>query len=157
HLETMADRRIYQLSGGEKQRVALARAFVTEPDVLLLDEPLGSLDENLRLAMQAELTDLHRRLGTTFILVTHSHGEAITMSDRIVRMRAGRVEQQGAPADLFERPASRFAARFMGVENIFDGRVHAVEGGRVVIAVGDALVAGTPLPGWRPSPGGAAF
>jgi ABC-type Fe3+/spermidine/putrescine transport system ATPase subunit len=157
HLETMADRRIHQLSGGEKQRVALARAFVTEPDVLLLDEPLGSLDENLRLAMQAELTDLHRRLGTTFILVTHSQEEAITMSDRIVLMRAGRVEQQGAPVDLFERPSSRFAARFMGVENIFDGHVHAVEGGRVVLAIGDAMVAGTPLPGWRPSLGGAAF
>jgi spermidine/putrescine transport system ATP-binding protein len=157
HLETMADRRIHQLSGGEKQRVALARAFVTEPDVLLLDEPLGSLDENLRLAMQAELIDLHRRLGATFILVTHSQEEAITMSDRIVLMRAGRVEQQGAPADLFERPASRFAARFMGVENIFDGRVRTVESGRVVLAVGDVMVTGTPLSGWRPSQGEAAF
>ena len=157
HLETMADRRIHQLSGGEKQRVALARAFVTEPDVLLLDEPLGSLDENLRLAMQAELTDLHRRLGATFILVTHSQEEAITMSDRIVLMRGGRVEQQGAPAELFERPASRFAARFMGVENILDGHVRAVESGRVVLSVGDVMVTGTPLSGWRPSPGEAAF
>jgi ABC-type Fe3+/spermidine/putrescine transport system ATPase subunit len=153
----MADRRIHQLSGGEKQRVALARAFVTEPDVLLLDEPLGSLDENLRLAMEAELTDLHRRLGATFILVTHSQEEAITMSDRIVLMRGGRVEQQGAPADLFERPATRFAARFMGVENILDGHVRAAESGRVVLAVGDVTVSGTPLSGWRPSTGDPAF
>lgn len=157
HLETKAERRIHQLSGGEKQRVALARAFVTEPDVLLLDEPLGSLDENLRLAMQAELTDLHRRLGATFILVTHSQEEAITMSNRIVLMRSGRIEQQGTPSDLFERPANRFAAQFMGVENIFDGHVRAAEDGRVVLAVGGATVTGTPLPNWNPSPGDAAF
>ena len=156
-LETKAERRIHQLSGGERQRVALARAFVTEPDVLLLDEPLGSLDENLRLAMQAELIDLRRRLEATFILVTHSQEEAITMSDRIVLMRSGRIEQQGTPVDLFERPASRFAAQFMGVENIFEGRVREVDGGRAILAIGEGLVTGSLLPNWRPSPGDAAF
>jgi ABC-type Fe3+/spermidine/putrescine transport system ATPase subunit len=156
-LDDKAERRIHQLSGGEKQRVALARAFVTEPDVLLLDEPLGSLDERLRLDMQTELIDLHRRLGATFILVTHSQEEAITISDRIVLMQAGRIEQQGTPEELFERPGSRFAAQFMGVENIFEGNLRTVEGRRAVLEVGGGSVTGSLLPGWHPSPGHAAF
>lgn len=117
------DRRIHQLSGGERQRVALARSILTEPDVLLLDEPLGALDERLRLDMQIELVELQRRLGMTFVFITHSQEEALTMSDRVILMRGGRIAQEGTPRDLFERPCSRFAGSFMGVENIIDGTV----------------------------------
>lgn len=116
-------RRIHQLSGGERQRVALARALVMGPDILLLDEPLGALDERLRLDMQLELIELRRKTGATFILVTHSQEEAITMSDRIVLMRAGSIEQMGSPRALFASPATEFAARFMGFENILRGRL----------------------------------
>ena len=108
-------RRVHQLSGGERQRVALARALVTEPAILLLDEPLGALDEKLRVDMQVELLDLHEKLGLTFIYVTHSQEEALTMSDRIILMRRGRIVQEGPPTDLFDRPATRFVADFMGV------------------------------------------
>jgi spermidine/putrescine transport system ATP-binding protein len=116
-------RRIHQLSGGERQRVALARSLVMGPDILLLDEPLGALDERLRLDMQLELIELRRKTGATFILVTHSQEEAITMSDRIVLMRAGTIEQMGSPRDLFASPATEFAARFMGFENVLRGRI----------------------------------
>ncbi len=119
-------RRIGQLSGGERQRVALARAIVTRPAVLLLDEPLGALDEKLRYDMQAELVDIHRALGMTFIYITHSQEEALTMSDRIMLMRHGRIEQCGTPEDLFDRPASRFAAEFMGFDNVLPCAVRAV-------------------------------
>jgi ABC-type Fe3+/spermidine/putrescine transport system ATPase subunit len=122
------DRRIHQLSGGERQRVAVARALVTEPDVLLLDEPLAALDEQLRVAMQLELKALHKAIGGTFILVTHSQEEAVTMSDRIVLMAGGRIAQEGTPVELFERPKSSFAAAFMGVENILSGRIAACDG-----------------------------
>jgi spermidine/putrescine transport system ATP-binding protein len=119
-------RRIGQLSGGERQRVALARAIVTRPAVLLLDEPLGALDEKLRYDMQAELVDIHRALGMTFIYITHSQEEALTMSDRIILMRRGRIEQCGTPENLFDRPASRFAAEFMGFDNILPCTVQSV-------------------------------
>jgi spermidine/putrescine transport system ATP-binding protein len=119
-------RRVGQLSGGERQRVALARAIVTRPAVLLLDEPLGALDEKLRYDMQAELIDIHRALGMTFIYITHSQEEALTMSDRIMLMRRGRIEQCGTPEDLFDRPASRFAAEFMGFDNVLPCTVRAV-------------------------------
>jgi spermidine/putrescine transport system ATP-binding protein len=119
-------RRIGQLSGGERQRVALARAIVTRPAILLLDEPLGALDEKLRYDMQAELVDIHRALGMTFIYITHSQEEALTMSDRIILMRRGRIEQCGTPENLFDRPASRFAAEFMGFDNILPCTVQAV-------------------------------
>jgi ABC-type Fe3+/spermidine/putrescine transport system ATPase subunit len=122
-LEQKGDRRINQLSGGERQRVALARALVTKPSILLLDEPLGALDEKLRQDMQSELIDIHRSLGTTFIYITHSQEEALTMSDRIILMRKGRIEQSGNPEDLFDRPSSRFAASFMGFENLLVARV----------------------------------
>ncbi len=121
-LEAKADRRIGQLSGGEKQRVALARAVVTKPSILLLDEPLGALDERLRQDMQIELMELQRSLAMTFIYITHSQEEALTMSDRVVLMRQGRIEQSGGPLDLFDRPVSRFAAEFMGYENILSAR-----------------------------------
>ena len=100
------DRRISQLSGGERQRVALARALVTRPAILLLDEPLGALDEKLRLEMQSELVDIQRTLGMTFVYITHSQEEALTMSDRVILMRAGRIEQSGTPVELFDRPSA---------------------------------------------------
>ncbi|MGN6304523.1 MAG: ABC transporter ATP-binding protein [Mesorhizobium sp.] len=121
------DRRISQLSGGQKQRVAIARAIVTRPAVLLLDEPLGALDERLRVNMQNELTDLQRQLKTTFVYITHSQEEALAMSDRIVLMRSGRIEQLGTPSELFDLPTSAFAAEFMGFENLLPGTVRSIE------------------------------
>lgn len=141
-LEGKHDRRIHQLSGGERQRVALARALVLEPEVLLLDEPLGALDERLRLDMQLELVQLHKRLGTTFVFITHSQEEAVTMSDRIVLLRSGRVAQEGTPRALFEQPRSAFAGSFMGVENIFRGVIADMDGRSVGIRVGDLTVRG---------------
>ncbi|MFB2553769.1 ABC transporter ATP-binding protein [Ensifer soli] len=128
-----ADRRIHQLSGGERQRVALARAIICKPEILLLDEPLGALDERLRLDMQIELLQLQRHFGMTFVYITHSQEEALTMSDRVVLMRRGRIEQEGKPSDLFERPVSDFVGNFMGVENILRGRIEAVSGDRVTV------------------------
>lgn len=143
-LEAKADRNIRQLSGGERQRVALARAVVTKPAVLLLDEPLGALDERLRQDMQLELMELQRKLDMTFVYITHSQEEALTMSDRVVLMRAGRIEQSGKPLDLFDRPATRFAADFMGYENILDGRlVRCVDGVGEIELAGGAVVRGT--------------
>jgi spermidine/putrescine transport system ATP-binding protein len=114
------DRYPSQLSGGEQQRVALARALVLEPAVLLLDEPLGSLDQKLRQQMQVELKRLQQRLGITFVFVTHDQGEALVMSDRIAVINRGRLEQVGAPEEIYERPQTRFVAEFMGVENFFE-------------------------------------
>lgn len=114
------DRTPDQLSGGEQQRVALARALVLEPAVLLLDEPLGALDQKLRRQMQIELKRLRERLGITFIFVTHDQEEALVMSDRIAVINRGRLEQVGTGEEIYERPATRFVAEFMGVENFFE-------------------------------------
>jgi ABC-type Fe3+/spermidine/putrescine transport system ATPase subunit len=149
------DRRIHQLSGGERQRIALARAIVTRPAILLLDEPLGALDEKLRLEMQVELLDLHRQLGLTFVYITHSQEEALTMSDRVILMRRGRIAQEGAPRVLFDRPASRFVAEFMGVENILTGKLESVQAGRAVARVGDVAMCGL-WGGGVPPPAGTA-
>lgn len=135
-------RRVHQLSGGERQRVALARALVTEPAILLLDEPLGALDEKLRVDMQVELLDLHEKLGLTFIYVTHSQEEALTMSDRIILMRRGRIVQEGPPTDLFDRPATRFTADFMGVENLLEGAIESVADGTATVRIGAHRVSG---------------
>jgi spermidine/putrescine transport system ATP-binding protein len=124
-LPQLADRRPIQLSGGQQQRVALARALVNEPDVLLLDEPLSALDLKLRQAMRIELKYLHERLGMTFVFVTHDQAEAITMSDRVAVMHFGRILQVGTPEDVYERPASRFVANFIGQTNLLEGRVEA--------------------------------
>lgn len=110
-----------QLSGGQKQRVALARAIVCEPKVILLDEPLAALDANLRRQMQLFLKQIQRRIRTTFVFVTHDQDEAITMSDRIVVMNQGRIEQQGSPRDLYYRPRTRFVANFFGDNNLLEG------------------------------------
>jgi len=121
----LADRRPAQLSGGQKQRVALARAIINEPRVLLLDEPLGALDLQLRKQLRAELHDLQRRLGITFIYVTHDQEEALTTSDRIAVMNVGRIEQLGAPEELYERPRTRFVAQFVGSCNLLEGNVQS--------------------------------
>jgi putative spermidine/putrescine transport system ATP-binding protein/spermidine/putrescine transport system ATP-binding protein len=112
-----------QLSGGQQQRVALARALVIEPAMLLLDEPLGALDKGLRESMQVELKALQRRLGITTVMVTHDQDEALTMADRIVVMRSGRLEQIGTASEIYRKPASRFVASFIGVSNFFTGTV----------------------------------
>ncbi len=114
----------HQLSGGQKQRVALARALVLEPLVLLLDEPLSALDARLRQELRVELMQLQRRLGTTFIFVTHDQEEALVMSDRIAVMRSGRIEQVGLPDEVYERPRNRFVAAFLGRSNFLPARPH---------------------------------
>ncbi len=113
-----------ELSGGQKQRVALARALVLEPEVLLLDEPLSALDLKLRQELRVELMQLQRRLGTTFVFVTHDQEEALVMSDRIAVMRAGRLEQVGLPDEVYERPRNRFVADFLGRSNFLPARPH---------------------------------
>jgi spermidine/putrescine transport system ATP-binding protein len=120
---TFARRNPTQLSGGQRQRVALARALVLEPAILLLDEPLGAIDLQLRKEMQLELKGLNKQLGTTFIYVTHDQEEALTMSDRIAVMSHGRVAQVGTPAEIYENPRTAFVAKFIGESNFFDGRV----------------------------------
>ncbi|MER9895199.1 ABC transporter ATP-binding protein [Mesorhizobium sp. M0119] len=120
HLGDLGDRLPSQLSGGQQQRVALARALVADPPFLLLDEPLGALDRNLREQMQVELKNLHREFGKTTICVTHDQEEALTLSDRIVIMRAGQIEQMGTPEALYDKPRSRFVANFLGEANILE-------------------------------------
>jgi putative spermidine/putrescine transport system ATP-binding protein len=120
-LEGYDRRRPGQLSGGQRQRVALARALVNRPRVLLLDEPLGALDLKLREEMQVELKAIQQQIGITFIYVTHDQAEALTMSDRLAVFRNGRIVQVGAPADVYERPASRFVAGFVGTSNLLSG------------------------------------
>jgi spermidine/putrescine transport system ATP-binding protein len=122
-----------ELSGGQRQRVALARALVLEPRVLLLDEPLGALDQKLRKEMQVELKHLQRRLGITFVFVTHDQEEALTMSDRIAVMNGGKVEQLGPAPDVFERPATAFVAEFMGAGNFLTATVEDVDGAIVTL------------------------
>jgi ABC-type Fe3+/spermidine/putrescine transport system ATPase subunit len=117
------ERMVHQLSGGQRQRVALARSLVTEPRILLLDEPLGALDLKLRRQLQLELRALQRRLGTTFIFVTHDQEEAMSMSDRIAVFNAGRIEQIATPNEIYAQPSSLFVADFVGESNLFRGRV----------------------------------
>lgn len=122
-----------ELSGGQQQRIALARALVIEPDVLLLDEPLSALDANLREDMRVELKAIQKRLGLTTIFVTHDQGEALAMSDRIVLLRDGRIEQSGAPADVYDNPASLFVAQFLGASNALPATVSACSGKLVTV------------------------
>jgi len=128
-LEGFEERKPAALSGGQRQRVALARALVMRPKVLLLDEPLGALDLKLRQAMQVELKDIQRRVGLTFIYVTHDQEEALTMSDRLAVFNRGRIEQVGTPAEVYEQPATGFVAGFVGVSNVLEGEpARAVNG-----------------------------
>jgi spermidine/putrescine transport system ATP-binding protein len=129
-------RRPRELSGGQQQRVALARALVNQPRALLLDEPLGALDLKLRQHMQVELKRIQREVGITFVYVTHDQGEALTMSDRIAVMNDGRIEHLGSPREIYERPATRFVAGFIGTSNLLSATVAGVEDGRAVIALG---------------------
>ncbi len=124
------DRYPHQLSGGQQQRVALARALAIEPDVLLLDEPLGSLDKKLREEMELELKALQRKLGVTTVFVTHDQDEALAIADRIAVMRAGRIEQVGMPDEVYEAPRTRFVSDFIGVSNFFEGAIVGMDAGR---------------------------
>jgi putative spermidine/putrescine transport system ATP-binding protein len=122
-LEALGTRKPNQLSGGQRQRVALARALINRPSMLLLDEPLGALDLKLREQMQEELKALQRQVGITFIYVTHDQGEALAMSDRLAVFNHGRIEQIGAPAEIYEHPATAFVAGFVGVSNVCTGEL----------------------------------
>ncbi|MFI5326674.1 MAG: ABC transporter ATP-binding protein, partial [Candidatus Rokuibacteriota bacterium] len=140
-LEGFEERRPGQLSGGQRQRVALARALINQPSVLLLDEPLGALDLKLRKQMQAELTRLQRRVGITFVYVTHDQDEALSMSDRIAVMDRGRVLQVGTPAEIYGDPADRFVMEFIGSPNVFTGRIERLgESGADVAISGVGVV-----------------
>ena len=128
-LPDVAQRYPHQLSGGQQQRVALARAVVFEPQILLMDEPLGALDRKLREQMQVELREFQRTLGVTTLSVTHDQEEAMALSDLVVVMRDGRIEQAGAPNQLYEAPASRFVAEFLGTSNVIEGVLQRAAGG----------------------------
>ena len=139
-----------QLSGGQQQRVAIARAIVLEPDLVLMDEPLSNLDAKLRLEMRSEIRRLHQSLGLTTVYVTHDQEEALSMADRLVVLRAGRVQQIGTPEQLHARPANPHVADFMGYRNMFDVRVDALDGDRATV-VGDGLrLCGTAVGALRP-------
>ncbi|HEY7452847.1 MAG TPA: ABC transporter ATP-binding protein [Candidatus Limnocylindria bacterium] len=140
------ERKPGMLSGGQQQRVALARALINHPQVLLLDEPLGALDLKLRKQMQIELKRIQSEVGITFIYVTHDQEEAMTMSDRIAVMRAGRIEQLGDPESLYERPRTAFVAGFLGVSNLLEGEVAGHEGGMISIRLTDGTVIRAPSP-----------
>ncbi|MGE0488846.1 MAG: ABC transporter ATP-binding protein [Vulcanimicrobiota bacterium] len=132
-LEEYGKRRISQLSGGQKQRVALARALVNRPEVLLLDEPMGALDSQLRKDMRRELKQLQREVGITFVLVTHDQEEALTMSDRVAVLRAGKLQQVCSPRDLYDNPENRFVAEFIGEVNLLPVRILAVDNGQATV------------------------
>jgi putrescine transport system ATP-binding protein len=148
-LEGLGGRYPAQLSGGQRQRAALARALARRPRVLLLDEPLGALDRRLRESTQAELKDLQIRLGTTFVIVTHDQNEAMAIGDRVGVMEQGRIVQAGGPREVYERPASRFVAEFLGQANLIEGRIVAIDA--TGCQVGTAL-SHTPLVAAGPSP-----
>jgi putative spermidine/putrescine transport system ATP-binding protein len=128
-----AERFSRQLSGGQQQRVAIARAIVFEPSIVLMDEPLGALDKNLRYDMQMEIKDIQRRLGMTVIYVTHDQEEAMNMSDRLAILNHGKIEQIGLPREVYERPANRFVGRFLGEANLIPGSLARVAGGEAVV------------------------
>ncbi|MGE3740162.1 MAG: ABC transporter ATP-binding protein, partial [Geminicoccaceae bacterium] len=142
-LGQFANRRPGQMSGGQQQRVALARALVFEPKLVLMDEPLGALDKQLRENMQYEIKHLHERLGLTVVYVTHDQGEALTMSDRVAVFNEGRIQQLAEPAQLYENPTSSFVAHFIGENNRLLGKVNRVDGERCEVEVGGALVQAT--------------
>lgn len=151
-----AERDVNSLSGGQRQRVALARSLVTEPQILLLDEPLSALDANLVIRMQSVLTKLQRDLGITFVYVTHSQSEAFAMADRVAIMTKGEIAQIGSARDIYRTPTTRFVAEFVGRNNILDGKVTAIDGGiatldtplgafRVPVPAGRLVQVGDPL------------
>jgi spermidine/putrescine transport system ATP-binding protein len=139
-LTTLAQRKPQQLSGGQQQRVAVARALINEPDVLLLDEPLGALDLKLRRQMQLELKRIQIEVGITFVHVTHDQEEAMTMADTVAVMNEGKIEQMGAPSIIYEKPRTAFVANFLGQSNLFEGTVAGVEGDELVVKVKDTVI-----------------
>jgi putative spermidine/putrescine transport system ATP-binding protein len=138
-LDHVADRKPRALSGGQQQRISLARCIVYNPSIILMDEPLGALDKKLREDMQLEIKRLHAELGVTMLYVTHDQDEALTMSDRIVLMRNGRIEQQGSPSALYFEPETVFSADFIGSSNLFSGKLRA-ENGNSVLTLGDTAI-----------------
>ena len=148
-MQSYAGRLPAQLSGGQQQRVALARALITSPQILLLDEPLSALDPFLRLRMRAELKRLQRELGLTFIHVTHGQDEAMALSDLVVLMNGGRIEQQGSPREIFNHPRTEFAARFIGGHNVIplNGETFAVRVDRIQLKAPTAAIDGPAVPG----------
>jgi len=138
-LSGMDLRKTTQLSGGQQQRVALARALVNEPSVLLLDEPLGALDLKLRKQMQMELKSLQKQLGITFIYVTHDQEEALTMSDKIAVMSAGKIEQLGTPSQIYDKPKSEFVSNFIGISNLFEGDLKSLDNSTLVLNTPDGI------------------
>ena len=142
-----------RLSGGQRQRIALARSLVVEPDILLLDEPLGALDANLRKSIQNELKLLQRDLGITFVFVTHAQSEALALSDRIIVMNGGRVEQISPPRDLYTRPSSQFVARFIGSNTILPGTVREIDGHAVILDTAFGPLGGTNRVGFETAAG----
>jgi spermidine/putrescine transport system ATP-binding protein len=145
-LDGMERRRIDQLSGGQQQRIALARALVGRPRILLLDEPLGALDLKLRKKMQLELKAIQRKLGLTFIYVTHDQEEALTMSDRIAVFNKGTLEQLGTPKEIYDHPSTAFVADFIGAANLFEGTLVSAEGGSAELMLEGELRLKVPLP-----------
>jgi putative spermidine/putrescine transport system ATP-binding protein len=141
-LPQVAQRLPSELSGGQQQRIALARCMVYKPSIILMDEPLGALDKKLRDHMQLEIKRIHRELGTTIVYVTHDQEEAMTLSDRICLMNAGRIEQLGSPADLYFRPRTVFVADFLGESNLFDGTVVQLDADTVTVALDGGRVQG---------------
>ena len=147
-LAGLGARRVDHLSGGQRQRVALARAVVLEPEVLLLDEPMSALDRKLREEMRAEVKSLHRRLGTTFVFVTHDQEEALALSDRVAVMNDGVIEQMGSPAELYDVPRTRFVAEFLAVRNILPVEVQSADGAAAVVRTENGLVLRSSAPGF---------
>jgi putative spermidine/putrescine transport system ATP-binding protein len=144
HLPDKGSRYPWQLSGGQQQRVALARALAIEPQVLLLDEPLSALDAKIRVALRKEIRAIQRQLGITTVYVTHDQEEALSLSDRVVVMSEGRIEQIGAPADIYNFPATSFVASFVGTLNLLDGKVIEASTGRLAVA-GQEIRSGKPI------------
>ena len=142
-LRALGNRRPMQLSGGQQQRVAVARALVYQPKLVLMDEPLGALDKQLREQMQLEIRRLHRELGVTMVYVTHDQSEALTMSDRIAVFHQGTIQQIGPPEAIYDHPANAFVARFIGENNRVTGTVEKVEGSRCAVRVNGLSLAGT--------------
>ena len=138
-LTTQAQKKPQQLSGGQQQRVAVARALINEPDVLLLDEPLGALDLKLRRQMQLELKRIQTEVGITFVHVTHDQEEAMTMADTIAVMNEGKIEQMGTPIQIYEHPKTAFVANFLGQTNLFEGTVAGIEGDELAVKVKDVV------------------
>jgi putative spermidine/putrescine transport system ATP-binding protein len=146
HLTGLGDRLPRQLSGGQQQRVALARALVFDPGLLLMDEPLGALDRNLREQMKLEIKRIHSDVGVTVLYVTHDQEEALTMSDRIALMNRGQIAQLGSAEELYERPANRFVAEFIGESNLLEGCVESADGGAVFVHGGGVRLRVPPGP-----------